>query len=135
MTFKSSNIDDLDGIYRSLRRALEVDAFGLGALVLPPGTEQVAHFHKVQDEVYLVHRGRAGFRIGEEEIELGEGGLVHVPSTTPRKFWNAGAEDLVLIAIGAQGGLVEEDAELVDPADAVRLEALLRGDADGIRRG
>lgn len=135
MTFKSSSIDDLDGIYRSLRGALDLEAFGLGALVLPPGTEQVAHFHRVQDEVYIVHRGRAGFLIGDQEIELEEGGLVHVPSTTPRKFWNAGDEDLVLIAIGGQGGLVDEDAELVDPADEVRLAALLRGDAAGIRRG
>lgn len=134
MTYKSGYIDDLDGIYRSLRRALGVEAFGLGALVLPPGTEQVAHFHHRQDEVYFVHRGRAGFRIGEEEIELGEGGMVHVPSTTPRNFWNAGEDDLVLVAIGAAGGLVDEDAELVDPDDATRLEALLRGDADGIRR-
>lgn len=135
MTIESSSIDGLTGIYRPLREALGVEAFGLAALVLPPGTEQVAHFHRRQDEVYLVHRGRAGFRIGEEEVELGEGELVHVRSTTPRNFWNAGDEDLILVAVGGHGGYVDGDAELVDPGDLPRVEALMRGDADGIRRG
>lgn len=134
MKIETASIAGLDGIYRPLREALGVEAFGLAALVLPPGTEQAAHFHHRQDEVYLVHRGRAGFRIGDEEVELGEGEMVHVRSTTPRNFWNAGEEDLVLVAIGGQGGLVDGDAELVDAADLPRVEALMRGDADGIKR-
>lgn len=134
MTYQATSIGEIDGIYRSLRRALGVEAFGIGAIVLPPGTEQVPHYHQRQDEVYVVHRGRAGFRIGEEEIELGEGGAVHVPSTVPRNFWNAGEEDLVLIAVGGEGGYVADDAELVDPADAARVEAMANGDVEGIRR-
>ena len=40
---------------------------------------------------------------------------MHVESTTPRKFSNAGDDDLVVIVIGGQGGYVERDGHLVDP--------------------
>ena len=111
--------------FRKVRRALGVTAFGVNALVLPPGFSGFHHWHDNQDELYFVHRGRARVEIGDEVHELGEGGLLHVESTTPRIVSNASdSEDLVLLVIGGKDGYVERDGHLVDPErDLARRQA------------
>jgi mannose-6-phosphate isomerase-like protein (cupin superfamily) len=126
-----SSLDELgDGQgFRKVRRALGVTAFGVNGIVMPPGFEGFLHFHETQDELYFVHRGRALVEVGEETREVGEGGLVHVESTTPRRVSNASdSEDLVLLVIGGKGGYVERDGRLVDPArDLARRQAFGAG--------
>jgi mannose-6-phosphate isomerase-like protein (cupin superfamily) len=92
-----------------------VTAFGVNAIVYPPGFVGFRHWHDEQDELYFVHRGRARVEVGDEVRELGEGGLVHVESTTPRLLSNASdSEDLVLLVVGGKGGYVARDGHLVD---------------------
>jgi mannose-6-phosphate isomerase-like protein (cupin superfamily) len=132
---RHGSIDEMgDGVFRKLRRELGITAFGANALVLPPGTEWFNHFHEKQDELYFVHRGRARFEVDGQEFELGPGGACYVESTTPRRFWNAGEEDLVLLAIGGKDGYVERDGQMVDPADVERRKAVAAGDLSVIRR-
>jgi mannose-6-phosphate isomerase-like protein (cupin superfamily) len=125
MGYATTTLDELgDGPgFRKVRQALGVTAFGVNAIVFPPGQDGFLHYHDVQDELYFVHRGRARFQVGDETFELGPGGIVHVESTTPRKIANAGDEDLVVLAVGGKGGYVERDGHLVDPADAERRAA------------
>ena len=125
-----SSLDELgDGYgFRKIREALGVTAFGVNALVIPPGREGIHHYHEQQDELYFVHRGRARFRVGDEEREVGPGGLVHVESTTPRQATNVGDDDLVLLIVGGKDGYVGRDGQLVDPADLPKRQALSRGD-------
>jgi mannose-6-phosphate isomerase-like protein (cupin superfamily) len=131
---RHASIDELgDSVFRKIRRELGITAFGANAVVLPPGTE-FNHFHDEQDELYFVHRGLAGFKVDGEEFELGPGSFCHVESTTPRRFWNAGDEELVLVAIGGKGGYVERDGHMVDPADVERRRAFSAGDLSVIRR-
>ena len=106
--------------FRKVRRQLGVHAFGVNAIVYPPGFEGFLHYHDLQDELYFVHSGTARFEVGGETRELGPGGLCHVESTTPRKVSNAGTDDLVLLVVGGRGGYVERDGQLVDPEDAAR---------------
>ena len=125
------SIDELGEGYgfRSVRRALGVTAFGVNAVVMPPGFDGFLHYHDTQDELYLVHRGRARFEVGGEVRELGPGGLCHVEATTPRKVSNASEdEDLVLLVVGGKDGYVERDGHLVDPErDLERRAAFGRG--------
>jgi len=116
------SIDSLgDGYgFRKVRKALGVTAFGVNAIVYPPGFDGFLHYHDVQDELYFVHAGTARVEVEGEERLLGPGGLVHVESTTPRKVSNAGDDDLVLLVVGGKGGYVERDGQLVDPADVER---------------
>ena len=112
------SIDELGEGYgfRSVRRALGVTAFGVNAIVMPAGYDGFLHYHDTQDELYLVHRGRARVEVDGEVRELGPGGLLHVEATTPRKISNAsGEEDLVLLVVGGKNGYVERDGHLVDP--------------------
>jgi mannose-6-phosphate isomerase-like protein (cupin superfamily) len=102
--------------FRKVRSALGVTAFGVNGIVYPPGFEGFLHYHDTQDELYFVHRGRARVEVGGEVRELGEGGLLHVESTTPRKLSNASdTDDLVLLVLGGKDGYVERDGHLVDP--------------------
>jgi mannose-6-phosphate isomerase-like protein (cupin superfamily) len=123
-----------DDVFRKIRRELGITAFGANALVLPPGTEWFNHFHEEQDELYFVHRGKVGFLVDGEEFELGPGGCCYVESTTPRQFWNAGDEELVILAVGGKDGYVERDGQMVDPADVDRRKAVSAGDLSFIRR-
>jgi mannose-6-phosphate isomerase-like protein (cupin superfamily) len=112
--------------FRKIRAALGVTAFGVNAMVMPPGFEGFLHYHDTQDELYFVHEGTARFEVDGAVRELGPGGLVHVESTTPRKVSNAGEGDLILLIVGGKGGYVERDGHLVDPADAERRAAFGR---------
>jgi mannose-6-phosphate isomerase-like protein (cupin superfamily) len=111
------SIDELgDGYgFRKVRRALGVSAFGVNALVMPPGFDGFLHYHDRQDELYFVHSGTARFEVDGEVRELGPGGLCHVEATTPRKFSNAGDVDLVVLVVGGKDGYVDRDGHLVDP--------------------
>ena len=117
MTHAFGSLDELGEGYgfRKIRAPLGVTAFGVNAIVMPPGAEGVHHFHDTQDELYFVHRGTARFEVDGEERTVGAGGLVHVESTTPRRFSNAGDGDLVVLVIGGKGGYVERDGHLLDP--------------------
>src|SRR3954454_17387238 len=114
MGYQVSSLDELgDGYgFRKVRQALGVTAFGVNAIVFPAGFEGPAHFHDRQDELYFVHRGTATFEIGDEKHTVGEGGLVHVESTTPRRISNKTDSDLVLLIVGGKGGYVERDGQL-----------------------
>jgi mannose-6-phosphate isomerase-like protein (cupin superfamily) len=103
--------------FRKIRGPLGVTAFGVNALVMPPGAEGIHHFHDTQDELYFVHQGTARFEVGDDVREVGPGGLCHVESTTPRKLSNAGDDDLVVVIVGGKGGYVERDGQLVNPDD------------------
>lgn len=113
--------------FRKVREALGVTAFGVNAVVLPPGQAGFLHWHDEQDELYFVHAGTARFEVGDEVRELGAGGLCHVPSTTPRRVVNAGEDELVVLVVGGKDGYVGRDGHLVDAADLERRRAFGRG--------
>src|SRR4029077_14149330 len=88
MGYAFSSLDELGEGYgfRKIRRGLGVTAVGADALVMPPGYDGFLHYHDTQDELYFVHQGTARFEVDGEVHDVGPGGLVHVESTTPRKF-------------------------------------------------
>jgi len=123
MGYAFGSLDELGEGYgfRKIRGALGVTAFGVNAIVMPPGFVGFHHYHDTQDELYFVHSGQARVEVGDEERVLGPGGLVHVESTTPRRVSNASeTEDLVLLVVGGKGGYVERDGHMVDEADVAR---------------
>jgi mannose-6-phosphate isomerase-like protein (cupin superfamily) len=128
MGYSISTLDELgDGYgFRKVRKALGVTAFGVNVVVMPPRYDGFLHYHDTQDELYFVHSGTARFEVEGETRELGPGSLVHVESTTPRKFSNAGDDDLVVLVVGGKNGYVERDGHLVDPErDLARRQAFV----------
>jgi len=127
MSHAFSSLDDLgDGYgFRKIRQPLGVDAFGVNAIVYPPHYEGPEHYHDTQDELYFVHKGRIRVDVDGESRELGEGGLFHCSSTTPRRISNAGDEDAVVFVVGGKDGYVERDGHLVNPeGDLPRRQGL-----------
>jgi quercetin dioxygenase-like cupin family protein len=127
VSYAFGSLDELgDGPgFRKIRRALEVEAFGVNAIVFPPHYEGPEHYHDTQDELYFVHRGRVRVDVDGESHELSEGGLFHASATTPRRISNAGDEDAVVFVVGGKGGYVERDGHLVNPeVDLPRRQGL-----------
>jgi len=117
------SIDELGEGYgfRKVRHELGVTAFGVNAIVMPPGYLGFHHYHDTQDELYFVHSGSARVEVEEEERILGPGGLLHVEATTPRRVSNASeTEDLVMLIVGGKDGYVARDGHMVDEADIAR---------------
>lgn len=101
--------------FRKIRTGLGVTAFGINAIVVPPGYAGRPHFHDVQEETYFVHRGRIEIEFGDgRSFELGPGGVARVDAPTHRTVRNIGDEDAVYVAIGGAGGYVGRDGRTAD---------------------
>jgi mannose-6-phosphate isomerase-like protein (cupin superfamily) len=126
MGYQVSSLDQLGEGYgfRKVRQPLGVTAFGVNALVFPARYEGPNHYHDKQDELYFVHRGTAIFTFEGVEHEVGEGGLVHVESTTHRMISNRTDADLVLFIVGGKDGYVERDGHVVSDEDLAKRVAI-----------
>src|SRR5262249_20552247 len=129
MGYKVSSLDELGEGYgfRKVRAPLGVTAFGVNAIVFPPRYEGPEHYHDTQDELYFVHRGTAVFEVDGEKHEVGEGGLVHVESTTPRRITNVGDDDLVVFVVGGKDGYVERDGHVTSDAELAKRQGMSQG--------
>jgi quercetin dioxygenase-like cupin family protein len=116
---KGYAVGNLDGLgegygFRKVRRDLGVTAFGVNAIVLPPGYGGGKHFHDEQEETYFVHRGRLEFEFGDgQKHVLGPGGLARVDPATVRTLRNVGDDDAVYICFGGKDGYVGRDGRVV----------------------
>jgi mannose-6-phosphate isomerase-like protein (cupin superfamily) len=109
-------VGSLDGMgkgpgFRKVRRELGVTAFGVNAVVLPPGYVSGRHLHERQEELYFVHSGTIEFTFHDEDRQvLGPGGFARVDPTTVRSFRNvSGTDDAVYVCVGGAGGYVGRD--------------------------
>src|SRR3954454_488713 len=103
----TAGLDELgDGYgFRKVRKTLGVEAFGVNAIVMPPGIETGVHWHDEQDELYFVHRGTIEMTFGDgASTVLDAGSFAHVRAATHRKVKNTGDEDAVYVIIGAKDG-------------------------------
>ncbi len=112
-------VGNLDGMgdgpgFRKVRKELGVTAFGVNAVVLPPGYTSGRHMHERQEELYFVHRGEVEFTFGDGERQvLGAGGFARVDPSTVRQMRNTSdTEDAVYVCVGGAGGYVGRDGLL-----------------------
>jgi uncharacterized cupin superfamily protein len=112
-----SSLDQIgDGYgFRKIRHEIGVTAFGINALVLPPGYSTGTHYHDEQEETYFVHAGEVAIRFGDgTEHMLGPGGIARVSPKTHRGLRNAGATDAIVIVAGGKDGYVGRDGRTAD---------------------
>jgi quercetin dioxygenase-like cupin family protein len=108
-----SSVDRLGEGYgfRKVRQPLGVEAFGVNAIVLPPDYPTRNHSHKVQEELYFVHRGTIEFTFGDgTKHRVDEGGFVWVAPATVRQLRSVG-EGAVYVCVGGKDGYVERDGQ------------------------
>jgi mannose-6-phosphate isomerase-like protein (cupin superfamily) len=121
-----ANLEDLgDGPgFRKVRKGLDVTAFGVNAIVMPPGIESGSHYHDVQEELYFVHRGTIEMVFGDGSVEqLREGSLARVDAATVRKIRNTGDTDAVYLCAGGKDGYVGRDGQ-VPAGEEQRVKAI-----------
>jgi mannose-6-phosphate isomerase-like protein (cupin superfamily) len=111
-----ANLSDLGEGYgfRKIRKALDVTAFGVNAIVIPPSYETGRHLHEEQEELYFLHRGKIAIEFGDGQIfELEPGGVARVDAATIRKVRNlSDSEDAVYVVVGGKDGYVGRDGKL-----------------------
>jgi uncharacterized cupin superfamily protein len=96
--------------FQSLRRALGVSSFGMNLIVLQPRQRLRIHAHERQEEVYLVLEGELTVLIEGVEHVLGPDRLLRVGPAVRRQLANAGAQRVVLVALGGAGEHEGRDA-------------------------
>lgn len=116
----AGNVDAMgDGPgFRKVRRELGVTAFGVNAIVLPPGYETGGHRHERQEELYIVQSGTVEITFGEgdgESVVLGPGGMARVDASTVRRMRNVSSTDeAIYVCVGGAGGYVGRDGVQLD---------------------
>ena len=111
----AGNMDDMgEGTgFRKVRKELGVTAFGVNAIIVPPGYASGRHLHERQEELYFVHRGTVEFLVGGDTVSLGPGGFLRVDPDTVRSMRNpSDTDEAVFVAIGGAGGYVGRDGLL-----------------------
>jgi len=90
---------------------LKVSPKNNGSQHLVAGTEELApgaaipkHRHLAQDEIVLLHSGKAHVWLGDQERDLHAGGLVFIPANTWISLKNVGAEPISLTFIFSAPG-------------------------------
>jgi len=134
-----THVDRLDAIemsdgfvWRPIRRHFGIRAFGVNAYTAKEPGGQIVEEHTEgslgHEEIYLVVRGRARFRIDGNEHELGPGQLVFLQDTALRRGAVALDADTVVLALGGRPG----EAHLISPWEAMfaAVPAVNRGDWD-----
>ena len=90
---------------------LGLDRTGLTYFRLAPGFRiPFGHRHEDQEEVYVVVRGSARIKVGDDVLELNELDAVRVAGDTLRNL-EAGSDGAVVVAFGERAG--QEQSEMV----------------------
>ena len=110
--------------FRKVRKGLGVTAFGVNAIVMPPGIESGSHYHDEQEELYFVHRGTIEMVFGDGTAHrMEEGAFARVDAPTLRKIRNIGDVDAVYLCAGGKDGYVGRDGQ-VPEGEEQRVKAL-----------
>jgi mannose-6-phosphate isomerase-like protein (cupin superfamily) len=110
--------------FRKVRKALDVTAFGVNAIILPAGLETGFHYHDLQEELYFVHSGAIEMEFGDGSVErLETGAFARVDPDTVRRIRNAGEVDAIYLCAGGKDGYIGRDGR-VPPGEEQRVRAL-----------
>ncbi len=102
------------GGFRKIRTALDVEALGINAIVMPAEFAGRRHYHYEQEETYFIHQGHAELEFGDGSVHrLGPGGVARIDAQTTRRIRNVGEGDLIYVAVGGKDGYVENDGHLL----------------------
>ena len=66
------------------------------------GKGSYGHFHRTQEEVYVVLAGELQFKCGDDIFDVPAGGAVRVAPETARSVWNEREEDAELIIVSTR---------------------------------
>jgi uncharacterized cupin superfamily protein len=112
-----ASLDDMGEGYgfRKVRHELGVTAFGVNAVVLPPGYTSRRHFHEEQEELYFVHSGSLDILFGDgAEQRMEAGTFARVSASTVRALRATEDGPVVYLCVGGKDGYVGRDGKPVE---------------------
>lgn len=98
-------LGDYPGEMRLLTQDLECEQVAVSYRRMPQhtgGKGSYGHYHRTQEEVYVVVSGRLQFKLGDEVIDVDAGGAVRVAPETARSVWNDEPADAELIIVSTK---------------------------------
>jgi mannose-6-phosphate isomerase-like protein (cupin superfamily) len=90
------------GEFRRLTRALACEQVAVTLIRVPPHSDfeqGTGHFHREQEEIYLVTRGTLTMRFGDDVHAVRAPSAVRVAPATPRSHRNEGDEPVEIWAV------------------------------------
>jgi mannose-6-phosphate isomerase-like protein (cupin superfamily) len=118
--WKSVRLDEIEPIsvvggtllWRPVRRALDVGAFGINSYVAPKAGDDVVEEHTERmyghEEVYVVLSGRATFTLDDETLDAPAGTVVFLRDPAVKRHARAEEDGTAVLAIGGpRGGAYE----------------------------
>jgi tetratricopeptide (TPR) repeat protein len=111
--------------WHTIRRRLEIRAFGMNAWTATEDGQQVIGEHdeaggEQHEEVYVVVSGHATFTLDGETFDAPAGTVVHVPDPTTRRG-ATGTIGTTILAVGAKPGAVFEPSPWERTAEALHF--------------
>ena len=112
----SLRLDEIDPIpvvngtllWRPIRRALDIGAFGINAYVAPEAGLDVVEEHTESalghEEVYIVLSGRATFTLGDDELDAPTGTVVFIRDPSVKRHARAEEPGTQVLAVGGRRG-------------------------------
>jgi mannose-6-phosphate isomerase-like protein (cupin superfamily) len=114
--YQGAAIDEMptlwDGFMKLVRAGLDVTAFGVNVMDLPPDYRTKSHDESQsgQQELYVGLRGSGAVEVGDERVPLDSEHMVRVDAGTERVL-ASGPEGLRVLCIGGVPGGVYEPPE------------------------
>ena len=75
---------------------------------MPPGLHVPPHVHDTEDQLNIVVSGRVAFRVGDDEVELGAGGILLMPRNIEHELWNPTQEFAQIVEIYTPPGMEQK---------------------------
>ena len=72
------------------------------------------HFHKTQEEVYVVLSGRLQFKLDDDLVDVDAPAAVRVAPEVVRSVWNEGPDDATLLIVSTRLDDPRADGEIVE---------------------
>jgi quercetin dioxygenase-like cupin family protein len=110
-------LGDYPGEMRGITYAIGAEQVALTYRRMPQNTGSkgsYGHFHKTQEELYLVLEGKLQFKLGDEIIDVPKGTAVRIPPDVVRGVWNDEPEDAELVIVSVRIADPQGDTETVD---------------------
>ena len=85
----------------------------LAEATIPPGAETALHLHRASEEIYYFIAGEGTMRLARENLPVGAGDTVAIPSGTPHNVRNTGLVPMKILCACAPA-YQHDDTVLLD---------------------
>jgi mannose-6-phosphate isomerase-like protein (cupin superfamily) len=109
-------LGDYPGEMRMITHSVDAEQVALTFRRMPAqtgGKGSYGHFHKSQEELYLVLSGTLQFKLGDEIVDVPGGTAVRIAPEVVRSVWNEGPDDAELVIASVKTDDPEGDHQLV----------------------